>query len=125
LEGGGAPSGDWRGRSKTPLGRKGLEGGGAPSGDKRGRSKTPLDRGWKGAEPSLVIREGGSRSTWATCFYTTLIPFYIAYLNTTVLFNGSNGTAYTRPSRVWNSYSVTKLSNYFLFVINSNVFITF
>jgi hypothetical protein len=24
-------------------------------------------------------------------------------LNTTVHFNGSNGTAYTRPSRVWNT----------------------
>ncbi len=28
--------------------------------------------------------------------------FHIAYLNTTVHFNGSNGTAYTRPSRVRN-----------------------
>jgi hypothetical protein len=29
--------------------------------------------------------------------------FYIAYLNTTVHFNGLNGTAYTRPSRVRNN----------------------
>jgi hypothetical protein len=29
--------------------------------------------------------------------------FHIAYLNTTVHFNGSNGTAYTRPSTVRNN----------------------
>jgi hypothetical protein len=46
--------------------------------------------------------------------------FYIAYLNTNVRFNGSNGTAYTRPSMVrkshdlplyWTAASCSKIVN--------------
>jgi hypothetical protein len=82
-------------------------------------------RGWKGAEPPLVIGGGDQRHPWAGragrgrgplwylgrgvkihlghMFLHHTDSFHIAYLHTTVLFNGSNGTAYTRPSRVRNN----------------------
>ncbi len=70
----------------------------------RGGGQDPLDRrGWKGAGRSLVLGRGRVKIHLGHMFLHHTDSFNIAYLNKTVHFNGSNGTAYIRPSRVQNN----------------------
>ncbi len=72
----------------------------------RGGGQDPLDRrSWRGAGPPLVFREGEGQDPLGHMFLHHTDSFHIAYLNTTVHFNGLNRTAYTRPSRVRNNTS--------------------
>ncbi len=99
-----------------------MGGGGSKTPGQEGAGRGRTGRGWKGAGPSLAFREREGQDPLGPHVSTSYFKdnkhikekkkkmflhhtdsFHIAYLNTTVHFSGSNGTAYTRPSRVRNS----------------------
>jgi hypothetical protein len=62
--------------------------------------------GWRGAESLLLLGHPGYISTTHQSFlHSTLSP--------TVHFNGSNGTAYTRPSMVQNTKYIHRYNLFF------------